>query len=154
IESCSVVSVPLLPVWTELAILLMTWRRPRSRPNQQTQQKGGLPLLLILSHRTRRQGAPLLTRFALSSTRRVACGQPVTAALRWDPSGLGQSRPKRPENDDVEPKSLFDQDIEQSRPGAIHRQRELVSARDQPRRTVHRRRQIRRRSGWSVLAPR
>src|ERR1039458_1433802 len=97
-------------------------------------RKGGLPLLLILSHRTRRQGAPLLTRFARSSTRRGACGQPVTAALRWDRSGLGQSRPKRPENNDVEPQSLFDQDTEQSRPGAIYRQRELISPRDQPRR--------------------
>jgi hypothetical protein len=34
-------------------------------------------------------------------------GQPVTAALRWDPSGLGQSRPKGPENDDVESQSLY-----------------------------------------------
>src|ERR1019366_7350801 len=70
-------------------------------------RKWGLPLLLILSHRTRRQGAPLLTRFARSSTRRVAYGQPVTAPLRWDPSGLGQSRPIRPENDDVEPYPLY-----------------------------------------------
>jgi hypothetical protein len=62
---------------------------------------------LITATPTRRQGAPLLTRFARSFTRRVACGQPVTAALRWDPSGLGQSRPIRPENDDVEPQSLY-----------------------------------------------
>src|ERR1700690_3609163 len=72
------------------------------------------------------QGAPLLTRFAHSSTRRVARGQPMTTALRWDLSGLGQSRPIRPENDNVD----HDQNTEHSRPGAIHWQRELVSPRD------------------------
>ena len=49
-----------------------------------------MPACLIVSHRSRRQGAPLLTGFLYS---RVAFSQPVTAPLRWDRSGPRAIRP-------------------------------------------------------------
>src|SRR6202521_5718383 len=45
-----------------------------------------------------------------------------------------------------------DKDSQQKRPRAVHRQRKLVSARNQPERSLHRRRTARCRARWSVLA--
>src|ERR1019366_7112018 len=45
-----------------------------------------------------------------------------------------------------------DEDSQQIRTGAVHRQRQLVSPFDQPQRSVHRRRAARRRARRSVLA--
>src|ERR1022692_4942646 len=44
------------------------------------------------------------------------------------------------------------EDSQQKRSRAVHRQRKLVSARDQPERSLHRRRAARCRAWWSVLA--
>src|ERR1700721_769250 len=45
-----------------------------------------------------------------------------------------------------------DKDSQQKRPRAVHRQRKLVSARDQPQHFLHRRRAARRRARRGILA--
>src|SRR5208337_5406782 len=45
-----------------------------------------------------------------------------------------------------------DEDSQQRRPRAVHWQRNLVSARDQPQRSLHRRRAARCQTRWGVLA--
>src|ERR1700690_459411 len=47
-----------------------------------------------------------------------------------------------------------DEDSHQERPRAVYRQRKLVSARNQPQRSLHRRRAARCRARRGILAPR
>src|SRR6266851_8634836 len=64
--------------------------------------------------------------------------------LSLSPPPRGSLKSKEAQHDD--------EDSQQKRPRAVHRQRKLVSARDQPQRSLHRRRSARCRARRGVLA--
>ena len=64
--------------------------QPQLTRGQEQGNGAGLPNLLILGHRSRRQGLRAGNP-VLASALRAA----LTAALRWQPSGIGQSRPRQ-----------------------------------------------------------
>src|SRR5271156_2250254 len=63
--------------------------------------------------------------------------------LPLSPPPWGSLQTKEAQNDD--------EDSQQKRPSAVYRQRKLVSARDQPQRSLHRRSTARCRARWGVL---
>jgi len=79
--------------WTLLDATGNIERTPNQQEIGKRKQKGGLPLLKILAHRTRRQGAPLLTRSRVP----LLAGWPVASRerLRCDGTSLDSGNPAR-----------------------------------------------------------